>query len=704
MKIAIVTLFTEEIADYGEIGAANKQAYARRHGYDCFIYRERLDGSRHPAWSKLGAIKRHLPNYDWVFWTDADSLVMNGEQTLELIIVGHEDKDMILTWEVGSSSVNTGEWLIRNTAWSAAALYAIGHATCPNMRPEWFEQGALNAWLAADKTRWSHLAALHPRVMNSTPAVARFSYLSVWRYGDFIIHFWPLERRRKAIIEMMIMYDALAKQTDARSRALEMRISVVIPCFNAAEYLPNAVSSILKQRIGGTEIIVVDDKSSDNTLAVAEQLKQTTDHLSIIQQGANGGPAKARNAGLHHARGEYVCFLDADDAYGDHVFATSIPILDERPWVQAVEFPIMFVNCHREVSAAQKRLMEQSIPSNIIVRRSMAVAIGGFPEGPAFRTKRAGEDAAFRDALYAWGKVRRLEEVFLEYRIRRGSHFDLYLDASEGKYNPDINVADVSTVRNGVEHYLREVRDRMRAQAGISKTSRLQWGAGDRKIRLELFTDDMSEQHVVETLTGKTYPKIPFLNNVERILDIGANIGASVIFFAMNYPNARIVGIEPARQPFVLLNRNVRNYANVEIFNVGLHNVTIKRSIYIGGPDSVANLVLRNVLSSNSQEEVPLVSADMFTRSIGMERPDIIKIDTAGCEIPIINSMIDSFRNAKAIYVEYHSEEDRLGIDRILRNTHLLFCAEIPHPHHGELVYVHRDGYDEKEDRRARRS
>jgi cellulose synthase/poly-beta-1,6-N-acetylglucosamine synthase-like glycosyltransferase len=71
-----------------------------------------------------------------------------------------------------------------------------------------------------------------------------------------------------------------------------MKISVVIPCYNAADYLPNAVSSILRQHINGAEIIVVDDKSSDGTLAVAEQLKQTTEHLIIIQQVANGGPAK----------------------------------------------------------------------------------------------------------------------------------------------------------------------------------------------------------------------------------------------------------------------------------------------------------------------------------------------------------------------------------------------------------------------------
>jgi FkbM family methyltransferase len=233
----------------------------------------------------------------------------------------------------------------------------------------------------------------------------------------------------------------------------------------------------------------------------------------------------------------------------------------------------------------------------------------------------------------------------------------------------------------------------MRARAGISKTSFLKCQSDDGKFDFEVFANATSRQHAVEALIGKTYPKISFLNNVKTVLDVGANIGASVIFFAMNYPNARVVGIEPTRQPFVLLRRNVIDYANVQIFNVGLHSVTTKRSIYIKGSDSVANSASCNALISTSQEEVQLVAADAFTKSIGLDRPDIIKIDTEGCEIPIINSVIDSFRNAKAVYIEYHSEQDRLKIDRILCNTHLLFCGKITHPHRGELVYVHNDAF-----------
>ena len=220
MKIAIITLFTKEIAEYGQIGAANKQAYGRRHGYDCFVYRERLNASCHPAWSKLVAIKRHLSDYDWVFWSDADLLVMNGGRTLETIIARQENKDMILTWEAGTSPVNTGQWLIRNSEWSNAALSAIGDPACSNKRPNWFEQGALIEWLKEDEKRWSHLAVLHPRVMNSTPPVSLYDRRSLhrsrYRRGDFIIHFWPLARSREAVLNMMIKYDALAKRSPPR--------------------------------------------------------------------------------------------------------------------------------------------------------------------------------------------------------------------------------------------------------------------------------------------------------------------------------------------------------------------------------------------------------------------------------------------------------------------------------------------------------
>ncbi|HEY2890124.1 MAG TPA: DUF273 domain-containing protein [Dongiaceae bacterium] len=210
MKICVVTLYTAEIAEYGQIGAANKEAYARRHGYGFAAHTRSLDASRHPAFSKPAAIADCLTDNDWVFWTDADSLIMNPAITLQSIIAQAADKDMILTREAGASPVNTGQWLIRNTAWSRDALARIGAPHCPNSRPHWFEQGAFVDWLGQKPDRWQHLAILPPRVMNSTPARGAYADLhlraSRYRHGDFIIHFWPLARDVAKVTRAMQQY------------------------------------------------------------------------------------------------------------------------------------------------------------------------------------------------------------------------------------------------------------------------------------------------------------------------------------------------------------------------------------------------------------------------------------------------------------------------------------------------------------------
>lgn len=219
MKICVVTLYTDEIAEYGKLGAANKESYARCHGYTFVAYDHRLDIGRPPAFSKLAAIAAHLPDHDWTFWTDADSLVMNPATRLESIIRRGADKDMILTWESGASPINTGQWLIRNSAWSTAALKAIAAPDCPNSRPYWFEQGAFVDWLQEDPARRQRLRILHPRVMNSTPAEGLYPDLNLrasrYRNGDFIIHFWPLARRTAEVHRAMLNYHRLAVAREA---------------------------------------------------------------------------------------------------------------------------------------------------------------------------------------------------------------------------------------------------------------------------------------------------------------------------------------------------------------------------------------------------------------------------------------------------------------------------------------------------------
>ncbi|RYG53238.1 MAG: glycosyltransferase family 2 protein [Chitinophagaceae bacterium] len=88
------------------------------------------------------------------------------------------------------------------------------------------------------------------------------------------------------------------------------KVSVVIPAFNAAGFLPETIASVVDQTYSNREIIIVDDGSTDNTKdLLREKYGQT---LTVISQ-QNAGVSAARNTGLEHSSGEYIIFLDADD-------------------------------------------------------------------------------------------------------------------------------------------------------------------------------------------------------------------------------------------------------------------------------------------------------------------------------------------------------------------------------------------------------
>jgi glycosyltransferase involved in cell wall biosynthesis len=250
-------------------------------------------------------------------------------------------------------------------------------------------------------------------------------------------------------------------------RYLQMRISVVIPAFNAAAVLHRSVASVVAQGVAGTEIIVVDDASTDDTRQVAERLASQTANLRVLPRNLNEGPGRCRNLGARAARSPYVCFLDADDAYGAGVFTKALSILNTSPATHAVTFPIRLINSHRDVRAEHLKAIELSVASNVIVRADFLKRIGGFPEGPQFRTRYAGEDMAFRAAVKTWGNITEASGIFLEYTVRRGSHFDQAIDMLTGLIQPDDEANKVcAALEARAEWVLRRLVSQRQARVG----------------------------------------------------------------------------------------------------------------------------------------------------------------------------------------------------------------------------------------------
>src|ERR1041384_7078965 len=90
-------------------------------------------------------------------------------------------------------------------------------------------------------------------------------------------------------------------------------VSVVIPTFNRARYLREAIDSVLNQTYPYWELIIVDDGSTDETQSTLETLADARVH--VLRRPHEGNVARARNVGLEQAQGRYVAFLDSDDRW-----------------------------------------------------------------------------------------------------------------------------------------------------------------------------------------------------------------------------------------------------------------------------------------------------------------------------------------------------------------------------------------------------
>ncbi|MBQ8719576.1 MAG: glycosyltransferase [Clostridia bacterium] len=94
--------------------------------------------------------------------------------------------------------------------------------------------------------------------------------------------------------------------------ASEIKISVIMPIYNAADTLRPAMDSVIDQTLGEIEIICVDDGSTDASLSIVREYQKNDPRIRILTE-VNAGPGWARNRGIERARGKYIAFLDADD-------------------------------------------------------------------------------------------------------------------------------------------------------------------------------------------------------------------------------------------------------------------------------------------------------------------------------------------------------------------------------------------------------
>lgn len=109
---------------------------------------------------------------------------------------------------------------------------------------------------------------------------------------------------------------------------LNPKVSIVIPTYNRADFLPKAIQSVLNQTYRNWEIIIIDDGSTDNTEGIVKSYKEA--RIRYILHKSNLGLSAARNTGIKNSRGEYIAFLDSDDEWFPEKISCQMNIFQKK--------------------------------------------------------------------------------------------------------------------------------------------------------------------------------------------------------------------------------------------------------------------------------------------------------------------------------------------------------------------------------------
>jgi len=248
----------------------------------------------------------------------------------------------------------------------------------PVMGVELLHRGHVVARAAVDLPR-PDIAEAHPAVPHARSCGCQLD-LELAANGE------EIELEARAVLDPLDRVP-IAKLTARRPTEDEAEtVTVVIPCFRQAHFLPEAIESVIGQDYGGTvEIVVVDDGSPDNVGEVAARYPG----VEYLRR-PNGGLAVARNSGLKKAGGEFLLFLDADDRLLPGAIARGLEELRADPEAMMAagtwrligeEGEPLPADPPRQPPAAFPALLEScfiSTPAAVLYRRELFGRIGGF--------------------------------------------------------------------------------------------------------------------------------------------------------------------------------------------------------------------------------------------------------------------------------------------------------------------------------------
>jgi FkbM family methyltransferase len=210
-----------------------------------------------------------------------------------------------------------------------------------------------------------------------------------------------------------------------------------------------------------------------------------------------------------------------------------------------------------------------------------------------------------------------------------------------------------------------------------------------------LMPNDNSPYAFEEVFERGCYPLLPLKNfNPEAIMDIGGCMGDTALYFHVFYPDSEVHVYEPSSKNLFFLEKNAKSFSNVVIHPYGLANENKEVDLYFGCT-GLQTSIYKNDETTQEKETIQLKSIGDELKEL-KKKVGILKVDIEGGELQLLEEVLKHISyDIPFIYLEYHYEEDRMAIDRLLSPKYNLGFAQAYTQHRGTNMYVLKSFRDE---------
>ncbi len=211
-------------------------------------------------------------------------------------------------------------------------------------------------------------------------------------------------------------------------------VSVIIPVYNAQEFIVQTLNSVLNQTYKNWEAIIVDDQSTDNTLGICKNFAEKDSRFTVYEISHSGMPSKPRNYGANLAKGKLLAFLDSDDIWTKNKLEVQVKSFYSKdefvlsyccsvtfgkvnffsPYFEVL--PLIFKACKSKIDLIKKG--NAITTSSVLVRKEAFIKCGGFDENPKLK---AVEDYDLWIRLGDLGNYQFIPKLLVYYRIHNSN-------------------------------------------------------------------------------------------------------------------------------------------------------------------------------------------------------------------------------------------------------------------------------------------